>query len=224
MCCGAERRVQPLAIHAPAHRPIPLLQPPSRSTQPLTFTPPHTLLWGVQHSGSAPKIPPGVQKSPQPSLQLISYMCSLITASLRLLAGSRREVEKLGHREALHTQPKAHPAERAAPLPHGMTRLDLAAQQLQLSRQGLICCPLQERTFVPSLQTQTRTEDAYYRTLLHELGFALQPSVTGVLGFPAFTQRGFARLQCTTAALFQSERLCWSSQRTSNHRSTPRQS
>lgn len=131
-----------------------------------------------------------LQKNPQPSLQLISYICSLITASLRLLAGGRREgeeeEEELGHREALHAQPKAHPAGRAALLPHQMTRPDLAAQQVQLSRHSLICCPLQERTFVLNIQTQAHTEDTYYRTFLHEFGFVLQPSMTGVLGFPCF--------------------------------------
>lgn len=127
-----------------------------------------------------------LRKNSQPSVPLISYICFLITASLRLLTGSRGEEEELGRREALHIQPKARAARGAASLPHQMTRPDLAAKQVQLSRHSLICRPLQERTFVPSLQTRAHTEDTYYRTFLHELGFAFRPSVTSVLGLLAF--------------------------------------
>lgn len=83
---------------------------------------------------------------------------------------------ELGHREALHPAPAAG---RAASLPNRMTEPDLAAQQVRLSRHGLICHPLQESTFVLNLQTREHTEDTYDRTFLCQAGFALEPPVSG---------------------------------------------
>lgn len=172
VCCGAERRVQALAVHAPIR--------PTESS-------PAGGMGGVQHSAllwASLHVHKDLQKNPQPSLQRISYICFLITASLRLLEGGRGE-EELGCREALHPQPKAHPAGRAAPLPHQMTRPDLAAQQVQLSGLGWFAVLCKKGHSSPTYKHR-HTQRTAIRGHFYTFRFALQPSVTGTLGFPCF--------------------------------------
>lgn len=183
---------------SPLHQQIPPLQPPSRAPRLLQSL--HQAVpclihcsGGVQHSALC--FSPCVQRPPknfQPTAAGLLYM---LPASLRLLhAAKGRHGVELGCREALHS---AHAAGRKASLPNQMTGPDLATQQVRLSRHGLICHPLQDRTLVLTLQTQEHTEDTHDRTFLCESGFVLEPPVSGCWARPPRQSRG---PRCSAAA------------------------
>lgn len=157
-----------------------------------------------------------LQKTSNP-LQLACYICSLITASLRLL-----QAEAQGGAGAQGISSVSPCCRKGSSPPNQMTGPDLAAQQVWLSRHGLICHPLQERTFILKLQTQEHIEDTYHRTFQHESGFALEPPVTGCCAcLPSQSQRPC----CSAAACTQPiPAVCPTDSKPGSLKSNPRES
>lgn len=93
-----------------------------------------------------------LHKNLHPSQQLLCY----VLPKHSIPQPARRRKRRRSRGTAKHSLlGLRRPVGRAAPLPRRMTRPDLAAQQVQPRGHSFICCPLQERAFVPNLQTGT---------------------------------------------------------------------